>query len=247
MALPVYPAGDLDRPGRLLAVLGSFWASTFAGGYEVESLAAARGQLDAQAQLDVAELVAAVSRFTVPVFHTENWYFLTLKESDRNQTPVDFARFDGTYQFVDPPQIYFGVATGHDAYSWLLPPGLVEAKLILNRVTGASVTLTEGVDYVLKGGVISFRDDPFANPAIACRNLFQDNVVVDREVGLWAYRGQFDLATAYLQFGYAVAIKAASSEGYKELLNAVYDALVEGTSCRSTEEAIAAMADVPVV
>ena len=71
--------------------------------------------------------------------------------------------------------------------------------------------------------------------------------VVDREINLWVYRGQFDWHTTYEQFGYVLGLHAAqSSQQYKDLVNAVFDALVEGTTARAVQAALSAIADVPI-
>jgi hypothetical protein len=49
----------------------------------------------------------------------------------------------------------------------------------------------------------------------------------------------------YLQFGYAIGERLKSSPGYRDLVNGVLDALVEGTSARAVQAILSACCDVP--
>lgn len=104
-----FPASELDQPSRLLEVVGSFWSNVYGGNYLVQSMLHARAQLDAQAHLDLLELIASMSRFNVPVFHTDNWLMLTLVESQRNETDANLAAYDGTLTYSDAFQARYGV------------------------------------------------------------------------------------------------------------------------------------------
>lgn len=236
----VFPASELDDAKRLLALIGSFWSNVYHDGDFVASLLHARAQVEAQAQLDFAELLAAVSRFTVHVFHTDNWYFLRLAESEKNATGL--AEFDGTYTFQSGLDYDVPVDTAY--YAWAVPDALVDARVVLNAVTGATVVLTQGVDFFLTPGVIRFREDPFTNERIAQTDVFENGVVVDRVCGVWVYRGQWDWETVYRQFGYAVADRMTASFAYRDFVNTVFDGLVEGTTRRTIEGLFAALADV---
>lgn len=242
-----FPASVFDEPEKLLDVLGSFWSTSYRGSFPVESLLHARAQLDAQNHLDLLHLIACMSRYTVPVFRTDNWFLLRLPESGRNATAANLAAFDGAHAFDG--EVAWGLPVGTPKYLWALPEGLTRARLALNRITEASLTLTEGVDFIIDAerGVIAFRADPFASELVSIRDVVEDNEVVDREAALWLYRGEFDYATVYGQFGYALGVRLRSSEGYRELVNAVFDALVDGGTQHSTDQAFAAMAGVPLV
>jgi len=242
-----FPASELDQPSRLLEVVGSFWSNVYGGNYLVQSMLHARAQLDTQAHLDLLELIASMSRFNVPVFHTDNWLMLTLVESQRNETDANLAAYDGTLTYSDAFQARYGVPLPTAYHCWKLPHGFRGAKLLLNRITASSLTWAEGVDYFVVGDVVFFRENPFDNDFVPKREVFEGSQVVDREAALWAYRGQWDWDTVYRQFGYVLGAKLKSSQAYKDFLNALFDALVEGTSQRATEAALAAICDVPLV
>lgn len=233
-----------DDPEKLLGLIGSFWRNVYEGAFTVGSVLHARAQLDADAHLRLLDLVASMSRFEVPVFRRRNWTLLRLVESRKNET--ELARYDGSLTYADGSPAEYDVPRPGELHAWAVPPELVAAPAVLNRITDASLVMTEGADYTLAGGVIRFRRDPFADPAVATRELVQDGTVVDREAALWVYGGEFDLATVYTQFGYALGLQLASSTGYRDLVNAVFDALVQGPTAASIEAAFSAVCGIPL-
>ena len=88
MATYTYPANPWDRPRNLLATLGSFWSETYSGRDQIESIVRAKGQIENQTVQDLLETTVALSRYTVPIFHRDNWYPLRLLRSARNATVV---------------------------------------------------------------------------------------------------------------------------------------------------------------
>lgn len=249
----IFPDSDFDNPQKLLAMVGSLWQNTYQGSALIEDTLAARAQLDEQNHLNFLELLAAMSRLTVPIFHAENWSLLRFLESQRNQAVATLARYDGTFTYDVASGLAYGVPNPSLVSTWSLPDNLRGGKLLMNRITAASLTLVQGVDYVINrdtassATIITFRTNIFDNDLVPRRNILQNNVVVDREAGLWLYRGEYDLNTVYEQFGYALGLRLQSSPLFRDLINAVYDALVFGTAQSSQRLAFSAMTDVPLV
>lgn len=235
---------DFDSPEKLLRVVGSFWRNVYEGSDFVESALHGRAQLDAQAHLWLLDLIASMSRYTVPVFHTRNWTLLRLLESQKDATEI--ATYGGAAVYAEGTTLKYSVPRPSDLHAWALPTGFRGAKVILNRITDASLTLVEGVDFTIDDGVVRFAKNPFDDERAGKRELLKDNTVVDREVGLWAYHGEWDWDTVHRQYGYAIGLRLKSSEGYKELVNAVYDALVKGTTAASVEAAFSAICGIPL-
>ncbi len=232
-------------------LLGSFWSTSFTDESEVlPSLLYARAQRDMQSHLNLLELVASMSRFNVPVFHQENWKPFIIRESDMNRTPLNYVRYvgDSENNYTSDGSIVYGGMSVTDGFSWSIPPELVGAKSILNRITRTSKTLTDGLDFSIntETGTITFVENPFLSDLTLIVNILEGNEVVDREAVFWLYRGEYDLGHVFNQFGYAVGLFAESSQNYKDLVNAVFDALVEGTSVRAVQQAWSAICDVPL-
>lgn len=233
---------QLDDAQRLLEVVGSFWSDTYAGSDLVANLLLAKAQHQMQAHLDLLDLLASISRFTVPVFHVENWTVLVLKESELNS--LNLPKFDGTYRFNG--EISYDTPIASPVYAWPAPAGLVNVNVVLDRIAEPKAVYTAGLDCFVRDGAVWFRANPFADPDVQVGEVFEAGVVVDRVVYLWAYRGEFDWGHTYTQFGYVLGVKLASSKRYREFVNAIYDGLVEGTSARSVEDMMAAVCDVPL-
>ncbi len=242
----VYPASELDERAKLQAAVGSFWTDVFNDETVLASFLHARAQLDVQTQLNLMELLQTISRFSVPIYHTDNWYLLTLLETDKNAVDLANPRFDGAYTFGDPVMLSFGDTLQTPYSAWAVPEDLKQAPVILNRIVAPSLTLTHGIDYSVQEGAILFRDNPFENPYVPVREIYENNRVIDRELQLWVYRGQFEWHTLSNQFGAVIGLRLPSSQQYKRLLNAVFDGIAEGGSLRNVLSALSAICDVPL-
>lgn len=251
MATYTYPTNDLDRADTLLSLLGSYWSTTYSGMDFLQDVLQSKAHLTAQTWLNFMELIASVSRFNVPIFHQENWYSLTLKESELNNFDLLIPDYKtGTsYTYDVSSGLDYGKAAAIDGYfSVPLPPSVTSVKTILNRIVSPSAVFTEGIDYwIEKSGVLTFSENPFNNSSITIRDIRENSVVVDRECVLWLYHGQWDWETVYEQFGYALNLRMTSSEGYRDIINAVLDAFTGGTKARDIQFAWSAITGVPLV
>lgn len=242
-----YPSTPYDRPHAFLAVLGSFWARTYQAQDQMETYAELNVQLEAQNHLLLLETAACVARSKIPLFHTENWHLLQLKASSLNAGNSQLALFDGSTRLDGTSQ--FDRPRAADQYAFPLPKDLVSVPLIMNRITNPSRIWTQNVDYIVDTdrGLIIFRDNPLIDPLVAIRPIVEGEAIVDQEAGLWLFRGQFDWQYAYDHFGYVLGIKMASSQGYKDLLNALFDGLVGGMTGSRLRRALSAMTGTPLV
>ena len=259
MNLPGYPADDFDRGSQLLTALGSFWTSVFQDRAILQDHLRSDAAEYAQAQLQMYETMASLSRFTIPVFHTENWYLLTILRSVANTVPSTYKSGD----LVFGPQS--GAVSGRPAgfiqtFGGTDMPPFVEAPLpsplvdipfsMQNLVVYPSRTFTNGIDFEIDKvrGIVRFRSDPFSDPLIAKRSIFDSNgAQIDEEIAVWCYKGKFDLNYVYTYFGYVLGLKLQSSEAYKDLLNAIWDSYVIGLTLESLQKLMAAVSGSPIV
>jgi hypothetical protein len=246
-----YPSSDIDRRESLLAVLGSFWARTYEGVDQLHSYTRATAAAVAQTQLNLLETVAALSRFEIPVFHTENWYPIVLRKSDTNVTAANQYRFDeGAFEFDGAPQLAFDAFTGKDFFAFPVSRDVRTPAQLFDRLLFPTFSLAGGVDFVIdtRTSTILFVSDPFASTTVTRRPIYDGDKLVDEEITLWAFKAQFDYQYVFQQFAYAVNINLPSSENAKNLVNAVIDGLVAGgASSAVLSEVFAAIFDVPVV
>jgi hypothetical protein len=246
-----YPSSDLDTREALLNVLGSFWSRTYTGVDQLHSYTRATAAAVAQTQLNLLETVAAISRFDVPVFHTENWLPVVLRKSDTNVTSVNQYKFDvGEFEFDGTPGLQFDAFAGSDFFAFPVPETLRTPAKLFDKLLFPTFALSGGVDFVVDdiNHVIVFVSDPFASTTVTRRPIYDGDKLVDEEITLWAFKAQLDYQYVFQQFAYAVNINLQSSDNAKKLVNAVIDGLLAGGATAAIlSEVFAAVFDVPVV
>lgn len=259
-----YPTSDLQSPDKLLDVLGSFWATTYQGNDLLRDLNETVGLMAQQSHLKFLELVRSISRFDIPVFSQDYWQPIVIRESDIAASSEEAYRYINTYNANCENDSRYG-SESFEAYSssnnlaygdkkkskyWLLqkPLQLTTTKAIFNRVVSPTVTLIDGTDFYLTPDHIVLRENPFDGSLWPKREILNaSGEIVDRECTLWVYKGKKDWGELYSQFGYALRLRMQSSDGYKQLLNAILDSYVAGSSVKSYQQAIAAIFGVPIV
>lgn len=244
----VYPSSDLDRGRNMLALLGTFWSRTYSRADQVNSYAEATALLAAQNHRNLLEVVAAMSRFDVPLYHAEMWTPIVLRKSQRNGVLTNIARFDRTNETFNG-KLVFDTAAGQPFFAFPKPEKLVGAAQIMDRLTTPALALSENVDYTVdpERNAIVFVEDPFDRPNLLKKGIYDNGALVDEEITLWAFMGQFDHQYVYNQFAYALGIKLQTSQGYKDFMNAVFSGLVNGgATAADLDLAFSAISGVPV-
>jgi hypothetical protein len=239
-----YPNTVYDVAENLLSVLGSFWAETYRGQSQALAFAASKSQLENQTMLDVLDALAAVSRFTVPIFKKKNWFPLVLRESQRNDATTSLPKYDDGSEYdaglsYDSPNRAVGSA-------FPKPAGLTDAPLMMNRFTAPSLVWTRGIDYTVAADAVVFAVNPFAETRFAIRDVHNGEIIIDRELIIWIFRGDFDWDAVYRQFGYVLKMRLASSAGYRDLMNAAFDGLISGTTRSRVMAGFSAITGIPL-
>jgi hypothetical protein len=252
MATFTYPQNDFDRPRKLLSLLGSFWANTYLGNDLVEDLASTTAQAAQQSHRQLLELVASVSRFSLPVFHQSNWNLLRIRESKLNTSSSLANKYEtGTSSLYSSPSLSsYGDLSSTEYFVYDVPSNLHDVNLILDGIAVSNVQLVKGVDFWhdTTRNLLLFRENPFSLESILKKDILNtDGSVADREIPLWLYKGKYDWDVVYEQFGYALQLKMKSSQGYKDFINAIFDAFSSGTAAASQQQAVAAAFGVPLV
>lgn len=249
--LPKYPEEDLNRGAQLLAQLGSFWYNIFEDREEMRVHMRSNAHENIQSYLGFMDAVATLSRFTVPIFHKQNWHLLQVKQSESLSVPSVYRAGDLVYG----PQPQNGRPAGFiqryngtdrtDITQIPFPDELADSRFtIQNTVTMPTKTWIRGIDYDIDAErkLFRFRDNPFTDPAVPSIDIFDSaGNLVDREISLWIYYGEFDLNYIYIHFGYALGLVLESSQGYKDLLNAFWDMHVLGPNVKDLQAFMAAL------
>ena len=243
-----YPGTDFDKSRTLLGLLGSFWARTFTGRDQVESYVRGTAHMANQTYRNLLEVVAALSRYDVPLFHEETIVPVVIKRSDLNSAQTTNTLFDDGTQLFNGATAFNTAPSNVSFFSFPLPENLAAVGQFFNRITFPTAALLSDVDFAIdrKRSAIIFKENPFNNPAFL-RRAISTGGAADEELTLWGFCGQFDYDLIFNQFAYAVGIKLQTSQGYKDLVNAIITALVDGgISAASLDLALAAICGVPV-
>jgi hypothetical protein len=243
----VYPGSDFDRARTLVAALGSFWARDYTAGDQVTSYVVSTAQQVNQTCRNLLETVAALSRYDIPLFHEEVLTPIVIKKSECNQAKTTQALFDETSALFDG-ELRFDAPEQSDFFSFPLPDKLVDVNQLFNQITFPTVALIKNVDFALslRRRAIVFLTNPFDNPALVKRAI-TTNGAQDEEITLWGFFGKFDYDYVFNQFAYAVGLKLSTSQGYKDLTNAIISSLIDGgISAGRLDNALSAICGVPI-
>jgi hypothetical protein len=247
--LPVYPSSDLDRARNMLATLGSFWYRTFTGSDQLRSYAIATGESVAQSHRNVLELAQSLSRYEIPVFHTENWLPIALRKSQKNNRATTAFKFDRTAEIFNANNNAFNSVVRTDTFAYSVSKDLASVHKVFNQLIFPKVTLSKNADFIMdrENSAIVFTSDPFENPNFLRRGVYDNGRLVDEEIVLWGFKAQLDYEYVFTQFAYALGLYLRSSENAKTFMNALFSGLVDGGADIVTfNRALAALCDVAV-
>lgn len=230
----------------MIAALGSFWSRVYEGSDQIESYTTGTGNIANQTYQNLLETVASISRYDVPLFHTENITPIVLRRTDQNNINTTNELFDSNNVAFDAG-LLFDTTAETQFFSFPLPAKFVDVMQLFNRITFPTAALVKNVDFVIdrRRNAIVFRENPFNN-SLLVRRPIKDSQVPDEEITLWGFRGQFDYDFVFEQFAYAVGLQLATSQGYKDLTNAIISGLITGGATAAIlDAAISAICGVP--
>ena len=236
----VYPENDLDVIDKIKALLGGYWSDIYTESDQIDHLVSARATLWKESNSSWVEAGKSKSRHAVSPLRLKSWLYFPIKRSE-GISPKGFYEGGGAYG----TSLLYGRTPG---LTWRLPPGVLGASQIYNRITYPSVSLFEGIDYSIdpKLGLIQFKENPFSNTNIAYSEAALDDLTTDREIALWIHNAKIDQKSVQLLFGLPIGVDGRSSEEYKGLINTIYDCLVLGTSSGRLASLLGYSLNVPV-
>jgi hypothetical protein len=245
LELPVYPASDLDRPQQLIAAIGSFWGNVYDGRDFVVDLLQGRAAVVRQAFADLQETASSLSRHTIPVFHKKDWQRLTIVASQVNNSVINPLLYDAGAAYDSGLQ-YNGALSRSD-FAFACPSPLRNCHTIFDAPSTATVSLSLNIDFILDtvNGVVAFRNNPFTDPRFSPQTVF-DGASSDQTLDLWLFSGDYETNQLYLQYGSVLGVQLPSSDAYKQLLNAVFDAMVQGTAMQQIQSFMSAITGIPL-
>jgi hypothetical protein len=218
MALPTYPSNQLDDPDLLVGLCGSFWQSAYLGRDQALAFAGARGQLDCQVFYDIQNLANCGGWRTTPLYRLVRWFPMVVLASQ-------------------------AVTIGAVA-AYPMPAGLVAVASISNQLSNPAVVLIDQIDFTLDATnqQVDFATDPFINPLFEIDPVFDAaGNIVDSQLTLWLYQGDFDEDYLANTYGYVFNFTAPSSLGYQRAIGALWDSMVSGTSLEQLSDLLTAL------
>lgn len=242
-----YPHDVYDKTANLLAVLGSWWADQYSGREQMSAVVAAVAEVQQQTSQNLLELLDSLSRHTVPVFHTQNWYELRLSQVAQQQTTeANVLRYNTDATEYDAGEAY-DRSPLRKYFNHAIPADLAAVPVLMNRFTDPDLLWSCDTDFTVGAGILTLFADPFEDPRVSKQPVYKDGVIVDQIAVLWVYRGQWDWDTIYEQFGYVVRLRMQSSTGYRDVLNAAYDAVLSGGAGSTLKRILSAVTGIPLV
>jgi hypothetical protein len=254
--MPIQPG--YTRGEVFLTNISSFWRLVFKQADLVQALLDNTEETLAQAYFNLLEIILTQSLDDIPVFHREKWQLLTFNESDKNRNTGSLLQFGDGVVFGDQPVgsefgeglvFEFGGFAPGAGFSFQLPEGMVSIEsYVVNRIHEPSLVLTRGSDFLIKHGVIVFREDPFLNELVPTRTI-QDSagVVVDKQLALWALNSDHDYQFLWKNYGYLIDVFLESSDNYKQFLRAAWELFNKGPRITFLVSTLNALLGLPTI
>ena len=231
---------DFTDFNKLQACLGDFWYSIY---YDVEqignyvaSICFNREQWDYQ----LADTKALLSRKKLKPFEYIKVKPFYLTKSEFAKACEVYPTHDGKYTYMG--EIYFDIPIA-TKYTLPLPEDI-------RRVGTISPKLLDGVKYELPEVVdhtITIPFNPFDVAEFKKEPVYDDKgTVIDYKTTIWAFDVEIDKEDMYYQYGYIFNIHLPSSKNYNNLINVLYDSLINGPTEASLRLYISACTGIPV-
>lgn len=227
--------------------MGSFWVDVYENANDLTAITTADLSENEQTYLASLETIAAVSRFTVPIFKKENWASLKVDATLITKALADENLYGGGALYGT--DINYGEFNTKELWYIPIPTTLKQVGQIIDRPAMPSIIWTVGIDFYMdtaNSRLVCVRDPTIAGfPAVS--SVDEDDVA-SQTINFWLFNADYDLNYAYEQFGYVLGMAAdQSSELYRELLNAFFDTLAKGSTTTAVRAAIGATIGVPIV
>jgi hypothetical protein len=220
-----FPKDDLDVPSKTTSLVGGYWNEVYEGKDEVSDLVSSRNTLWQQVRDYWEEVYRTKSRQLIDPLSTKSWQHFPILKSEGTSTKDNYG---GSRRYGDSAFSY-GKSVG---YAWDLPQGVVSVSQIYNRVTDPSLSLIEGVDFVIdrKLNKIVFNADPFLNDSLPKLTVNSKDGTSDVQLSLWMFRPKIDRRSIQDIYGIPVGVDGESNNAYKAFINNVYDSIITGMS-----------------
>jgi hypothetical protein len=246
-----YPVNPQDDPSQYSNLIGSFWVGPYGGSLLVDDYLEGVHQNAQQLFNDLVELQNTVGRQTCPVFHNQNWYQITLLQSQGKYADT---LLYGSGAFWGPQPTNFVIYTfGEPIDSAFGFPVVVDVSKLgygATALVNPSACLTNGIDFVLNQETkqIIFLQDPFNDKRFTATAVLDvDGNIIDYQISLFFFNAKLDWSYLSQNFGSVLGVNLDSSQQYKDFINGVWSAWASGTSYDNLAQILQAISDCPRV
>jgi len=244
---------------QLFSWMRTFWTHLYKDKQFLKSLQGSRALRYAQLYLDLLENIQLLDHTDTPVFHRERWYPIVVRKNRRNNADAATMRIGDDAVLTNGTQAGFEskIRIGRhvdrsDVVAYSLDDDVVDVvSCVVDSIAKPSVILNNGSDFRIdrKSIVISKEHDPFNDDSLFPKFDVVDEITGEstQETVLWACDTLIDKDFVFKHSGYAVDLKGKSSELYRNVVRAVWDATSDGLSPAHLRIVIGALCGVPTV
>lgn len=265
-----------ENANTLFEWLGSFWSAVYEDPEFIREVQVGRALRVAQLYLDLLENLRLQDRENAPVFHRERWHPIVIRLSQRDTGSENMVKLssataekDGVVypeanlgvqenpKYKPGTEITLGGREANYAGFVIYPLEGASAGLksvvscVCNGITGAKVILGAETGFKILDGAIAIAEDqdPFTGKHADDFPKFEieGEGTGDVETVLWACDAMFDRNFIYESLGYAMRLPAGSSEIYKRIVNATWNAVASGATPLLLRSLVASICGIPTV
>lgn len=228
---------DFTDPIKMHSCLGDYWYSIYYSNDQIGDYVAALCFNREQWDYQFKDTKDCLSRHKTPIFDTIKVKPLTVKYSDFLKSSEVYAKYDGTYVYNG--NIFYDVPILTE-YSIKLPDNIKNIGYISDKLLDG-----EKQPAIIADNLIKVYFDPFK--VYPTEPIYDENgKIVDKSVTLWLFDVSIDNDDMYYQYGYIFNIHLPSSNRYNQLINVLYDSLVNGPTERTLLLYLSTVTGIPV-
>lgn len=238
-----FPGSDLDKPAKMMNLLGSFWDSVYGKRADINAMTGDVSELHDDNVAYLQKVAKLLNRHEAPIHDTPSFVGWTIRQSDKQDYTL---RYDQGANFGQN-QYEFDVQTVLNAHAWEMPDLLDNVDVITSRIEDPDVTWLRTSDFIVDKDqrLIVFRFDPFTDARLVASPSIRDGDT-ELEITLWMVRPQQDKSWLQTQWGSTLGQAFPSTEMARDVINAVLDSLQDGASYGNVAKLLSALTGIPL-
>jgi len=222
---------------QLYKLLGSFWTRLWQEPDLISGLVSAFAAIDRDLDYFADTIKDYLSRADIPINKTFNYRHILVKTSELKPVSAKVGEFTIGSSFI----------TGQPflPLKWECPITYTDASLIVDSISNPRIVYCKNQDFIIKDGYLIF----FSNPALKDFNttarVNQDGTV-DIAYSMWLLSAKADTGLLRDIFGATINWNTPSSRYAKNLLNRMWDLLVQGATIKNIVGLLCAIVDADI-